>query len=77
MIQKPSFTVGVTESGTAEIIKIGTPEECKSSFLEAVNNPDGRYVDVYTYRKPPYWKRRKLSQKPDKVDAKKRRQKSE
>jgi len=76
MIQKPSFTVGITESGTAEVIKAGTPEECKTSFLEAVNNPSGKFVDVYTYRKPPYWKRRKLSTKST-AAPKKRRQKSE
>jgi hypothetical protein len=73
MIQKPSFTVGITGSGQVEMIKIGTPEECKESFLEAVNNPDGKFVDVYTYRKPPYWKRRKLSTQPAKSAPKKRR----
>jgi len=55
------------------MIKIGTPEECKESFLEAVNNPDGKFVDVYTYRKPPYWKRRKLSTQTAKSAPKKRR----
>lgn len=73
MITKPSFTVGVKDSGAVELIAIGSPEECKQAFLAEAEKPSGKYQFVQVYRKPPYWKRRQVSagEKPSSAKKKK------
>ena len=60
MIVKPSFTIGIKDSGEVDLLKIGSPDECREWLLEESTNPSGKYVQIQLYRKPPYTKRRDI-----------------
>lgn len=66
MIQKPSITIGILPDGSSQVLEVGDAELCKQAFVAERANPSGKFVDLFVYRKPPYWKRAKLStdQKP-------------
>lgn len=61
MITKPSMTIGILPDGASEVLQIGDAELCKQAFVAERENPSGKFVDLFVYRKPPYWKRAKLS----------------
>jgi hypothetical protein len=61
MVNKPSFLIGIKPDNTAEVLLVGTAEECKQAFLSAAEKPSGKYNQIQVYRKPPYWKRRDIS----------------
>tara|TARA_R100001086_G_scaffold234293_1_gene156495 strand:- start:20811 stop:21050 length:240 start_codon:yes stop_codon:yes gene_type:complete len=78
MIVKPSFTIGIKESGEIDILKIGSAEDCKETLLDETKNPSGKYVQLQYYRKPPYSKRRDIkTQAAEATPKKKRGRKSE
>lgn len=61
MIQKPSITIGILPDGSSQVLEVGDAELCKQAFLAERETPSGKFVDLFVYRKPPYWKRAKLS----------------
>ena len=61
MIQKPSITIGILPDGTSQVLEVGDAELCKQAFVAERANPSGKFIDLFVYRKPPYWKRAKLS----------------
>lgn len=76
MIVKPSFTIGIKESGEIDILKIGSAEDCKDCLLDETKNPSGKYVQLQYYRKPPYSKRRDIKLESEQTQPTKKRGRS-
>jgi len=55
------MTIGILPDGASEVLQVGDAELCKQAFVAERENPSGKFVDLFVYRKPPYWKRAKLS----------------
>lgn len=63
MVSKPSILIGITKQGVPECLAISMDaDEIKQAFFNERDNPSGKYVYLYAYRKPLYWKRRELGQ---------------
>jgi len=55
------MTIGILPDGASEVLQVGDAELCKQAFVAERENPSGKFIDLFVYRKPPYWKRAKLS----------------
>ena len=55
------MTIGILPDGAPEVLQVGDADLCKQAFVAERENPSGKFIDLFVYRKPPYWKRAKLS----------------
>lgn len=63
MVSKPNILIGIKRNGEMEAIAVSDDADViKQAFDKERDNPSGKYVQIQEYRRPPYRRRRDLSQ---------------
>jgi hypothetical protein len=63
MVTKPNILIGIKSNGEMEAIAVSDNADLiKKAFDKERDNPSGKYVMIKEYRRPPFRRRRDLSQ---------------
>ena len=71
MVSKPNILIGIKRDGGFEAIAVSDDaDEIKKAFDSERDNPSGKYIHIQEYRRPPYRRRRDISQTPPSSEKK-------
>jgi hypothetical protein len=71
MVSKPNILIGLKRTGEFEAIAISEDADViKQAFDKERDNPSGKYIQIQEYRRPPYRRRRDISQTPPSSEKK-------
>jgi|GEM_PF-4359691 hypothetical protein len=63
MVTKPNILIGLKRNGEMEAIAISDDADIiKQAFDKERDNPSGKYIQIQEYRRPPFRRRRDISQ---------------